>query len=246
MDKKEEFKQEIIQQVMKEAAENGMVLTIREGEAAPIHQLESVSIVGAIDSPSRFIEKRSHLFNKDKSHCMIDRDNKKIMLIINEQKEGGYNYTIQGNLVLSKEFLELGINTEKQYTPTALANILKLKRSIFPNVAEHGIIVHTLRNIKATIQKKVEDLNDQRGNTTNLFVQTVESNMPSEFEVELPLIAGEGKYKFMLSVILEVHNGDIVCKLESIDAQELIDGIVERRIDEEIEKIKDFTTVIER
>ena len=243
---KEEFKKEIIQQVMKEAAENGMVLTIREGAASIIHQPESVRITGAIDSPSRFIEKRNALYDKNKSHCLIDRDNKKIELVINEQKEDGFNYEITGQLVMSKEFVELGINSEKKYSPTQLANILKLKRSIFPKIAEHGIIVHTLRNIKATIQKKIEDLNDQRGNTTNVFVQTVESNMPSEFEIELPLIKGEGRFKFPLSVILEVENGDIVCKLESIEAQELIDQIVEKRIDEEIEKIKEFTTVIEK
>jgi hypothetical protein len=232
--------------VVKTMLENGVVeLTIRNGEALKELRDENVTISGAIDAPSRFIDKRNTEFNKLKSHTFVNRDEKSITTIINENLAYS-RVVVVGKIKISKEFEDLGINSGKQYSPAQLSQKLKFMRSCFPNKIEHAQIVNTLRNIKATINKKMEDLKDERGNASKMFEQTVESNMPDSFEIEIPLIKGEEKIKFNLNVILEATGGsDISATLESIDAQEMIDEITERRIDEEVLKIQDFTTIIE-
>jgi hypothetical protein len=228
-----------------EVKEGIQELVIRQGEAEKIHEKENVKIAGAIDAVSRFIEKRNHNFKNDESFTMVKRDEKTIECRINEQLANGY-YMIKGEIKLSKDYLSLGLNNpEVSYSPVQLSQKLKMMRSFFPNKSEYNMIVSTLRNLKASISKKVEDLNDQRGNTTKLFEQTVESNMPEQFELELALIKGEPNFKFFVSIILEADGSDINCFLESIDANDIIDVISSRRIDEEIEKIKDYTTIIE-
>lgn len=244
MDNKEESKKEITQEVIKMAVEHGIELTIREGDALSVHHPENTKITGAIDAPSRWVESRKGLFDPKKSFTKINRDEKTITMHVDEQAANGW-YNIQGRLLLSKEFAELGINTEKQYSPNQLANVLKLRRSIFEKPTDHAFIISTLRNIKAKINKQMEESDDTRGNIGKHFEQTVESNMPEAFTITLPLIKGEPKVTFQVNVLLHANGGDIVCTLESLDAAEFIDDICERRIDEEIEKIKDFTTVIE-
>ena len=49
-----------------------------------------------------------------------------------------------------------------------------------------------------------------------------------------------------MNVILELDGGSLIkCYLESIDAAELIEEQFKLRVEEEIEKIKDFVTIIE-
>lgn len=244
MDNTENAKKQITKEVIEMALTHGVEVVFREGEALPLHHPESTKITGAIDAPSRFVESRKGLFEPKKSFTKINRDEKTIKMHIDEQAAHGWYY-IEGRLLLSKEFTELGINTNKSYNPVELANVLKLRRSIFENVTDHAGIIYTLRNIKAKINKQIEEGDDTRGNVSKHFEQTVESNMPESFNIKLPLIKGEPKIQFPVNVVLKANGSDIICYLESIEAAEFIDEICEKRIDEEIDKIKDFTTIIE-
>jgi hypothetical protein len=69
--------------------------------------------------------------------------------------------------------------------------------------------------------------------------------MPDSIKLKLPLLEGEDPIEIEVNVILEAHSSDIRCSLESIDASELIETQFTKRVEEEIEKIKGFVTVIE-
>ena len=60
----------------------------------------------------------------------------------------------------------------------------------------------------------------------------------------LPIIEGKEPKSVEVNVVLEVENGDIICCLESMDAAEFIDEIREKAVLEEVEVIKDKTTII--
>lgn len=206
---------------------------------------KDVSISGAIDSPKRWLKSREETFNKLESHALVDYDNRSINLVINETNSNGEYYQINGQIQLSEKFTDLGINSSCQsYSPVELANKLKLLRSIFPQKGDHAIIVNTLRNLKAKINKAMEQTDDRRGNTSNSFEQTVESNMPESFKICIPLIKGANPIEIELSVILEAKSGEIRCFLESVEAAEKIDEISEKLISEEVEAIEELTTVI--
>ncbi len=70
--------------------------------------------------------------------------------------------------------------------------------------------------------------------------------MPDSIKLKLPLLEGEEPIEIEVNVILEANGGSgILCSLESIDAAELIETQFAKRVDQEIEKIKDFVTIIE-
>jgi hypothetical protein len=153
---------------------------------------------------------------------------------------------VKGKISKAKKFLELGINDDnKSYDPKKLANILKLRRNIFPSPADHANIIRELLNIEAKVDADITDGDDRRGNVEKKFKQAVQSNVPQTFAINVPLLEGEEPVSIEVSIILEVKNGsDIICFLESIDAAELIESQFEARVKEEVERIKDFTTII--
>ena len=63
--------------------------------------------------------------------------------------------------------------------------------------------------------------------------------------LKLPLLEGEDPVEFEVNVILEANGSNqIVCYLESIDASEMIEELFAQRVEEEVDKIKEFVTVI--
>lgn len=220
-------------------------ITILEGKAPQQHNPQPVDITGNIDAPSRFIEGKKGEFDEIARHCMVSKTDGTIKLVVNEQSVVN-KYTVTGQIEISKKFKALGINNPQEvYNPIELANKFKLLRSLFKSPMEHAAICTTLRNIKAKINAEIEKLDDRKGNTTDLFKTTVESNMPDAIKLNIPLLEGEPPVEIEVNVILEVGgNNGIICYLESIDAAEIIEQQFEERVNQEIEKIKDWVTVI--
>lgn len=226
---------------------NGITqLVILEGKAPTQHNPEPVNLTGTITAPSLFIEKRKECTNYDKnsSHCKVSKTEGTIELVVNEQSVCN-KFTVKGQIYIGKKFASLGINnSSKSYAPTELAQKLRLLRSIFPSKGEHATIVATLNNLVAKVNRQIEESDDKRGNTSGFFKQTVSSNMPEAITLNIPLIEGEEPVNIEVSVILEAHGNDIICFLESVDGQEQIDAITEKLVLEEVEKIKNDTTII--
>ena len=79
----------------------------------------------------------------------------------------------------------------------------------------------------------------------DLLRTTVESNMPDAIKLNIPLLEGESPVEIDVNVILEVGGSNgIICYLESIDAAEIIEQQFEERVNQEVDKIKDWVTVI--
>lgn len=224
--------------------EQGSIVVLT-GKAPEQYNPNPVTIQGNIDAPSRFIEGRKDEFKDCKRHCMVSKTEGYISLVLNEQSTVN-RYEIVGEIKIGSKFRSLCINQDKSYSPEELANKLKLLRSIFVSNMEHVNICSTLRNLKAKINKEIESLDDRKGNVSSLFKQTVESNMPDAIVLKLPLLEGEEPVSFEVNVVLESDGASqIRCYLESVDAAELIETLFEKRVNEEVEKIKDFVTVIE-
>ena len=220
------------------------VITILEGKAPEQHNPLPVFIEGNITAPAMFIEKRKETYDANKSHCLVSKTEGKIQLFINEQS-ATEKYVITGKIELGKLFKKLGINNfDQSYSPVELSQVFRLMRSIFVSKKEHLNIVTTLRNLEATITRQVEEADDTRGNTAKIIKQTVASNMPEAFTLNIPVIEGQPAVNIEVSVILEAHGNEIKCFIESVDAAELADQLREELVEKEVEKIKDYTTVI--
>lgn len=227
---------------LEQMIESGIVqLTILEGNAKTQHNPEPVSLKGTITAPSIFVEKRD--VEQKTSHCLASITEGKLKLVFNEQDTVN-KFTIEGTIEIGKKFQEIGINTEKSYTPEGLSQKFRMLRSIFLSHTDHLRITSELRNINAKVNQQIEASKDDRANVKVSFAQSVESSMPESFRLKLPLIEGEEPTEIEVNVILNANNGGITCTLESVEAEELIDIAKEKLIKEEVEKIKDKVTVI--
>jgi hypothetical protein len=234
------------QEIVKEMLEKGISeVVIRTGSALELKNPDPIFIKGAIDAPSRFVAKRNHTFEKDKSHALVNRQEKSILLVVNETDVLN-RVKISGAIEISRDFEKLGINSGKQYKPQELSKTLKMLKSYFPNIVEYSKVVQALKNLNAKVSKDMQDLNDERGNTTKSMIQVVESNCPENFTMKLPLFKGNYEnVEIEVEILLEVVSSEIYCYLESVNAQMTMDQISTELIDVEIKKIEEFTTIIE-
>lgn len=237
-----EEKKNLKDRILGEANENIQVVWL-EGQAPKQHNPQPVEIEGVLSSVSEFLRQREDTYDIKKSHCLVSKTRGTMELVINEQSVVN-NYNIKGSIKKGIIFEKLGINTATGYEPNELSAKLRLMRSIFANKSEHMELVSTLRNLKAKVNQDLEQDNDNRGNVSVKFKQVLNSNIPKSFTLCLPLIEGENPINVEVETILEAKGTDIVCYLESVDAQELLDEAISKLIDEEVEKIKEKTAVI--
>lgn len=229
--------------LVKEFKADKTILKLK-GTAPTQHNPEAVEITGTITAPARFLENRTGEFYDKKAHCMASTTDGTLKLVVNEQSVCD-KYTIKGKVEVGKLFKKIGINDlGVSYIPMELARKFRMLKKIFPSVSEHREITTKLKNLVATVNKQVEESNDDRANVSSIFKQTVESNIPESFKLHLPLLEGEEPETIDVAVILEVQGSDIVCFLESVDGQEKIDTQMENLVKEEVAKIEEKVLVI--
>jgi hypothetical protein len=241
MQENENTEATVVKEAMKNGATTVTILTGNAPKQPEIFNPKSIKISGTIDAPSRFAAIRD--FEQKRSHALVSISRGEIIMTVNEQNTDD-THEIKGRVIIGREFAALGINADKEYTSESLAKHLKLKRSLFESHTEHTKLIAALRSIKAKVQQSIEKAKDDKGNETDAFTQTVESNMPESFTMLIPLIEGQSPQRIEVFPVLEADGRDIVCTLESMDAAEGIDQYRAEAVLEEVEKIKDKTTVI--
>ncbi len=230
----------------KALAEGHTTLLLLEGQAPVQHNNKCVKITGNIDAPSRFIRARYKDFENISRHCLVSVEKGKIELVIDPQSSVD-KHEIVGVIKKSHKFTSLGINDSGcNYSPEELHRKLKLMRSYFPDVSSHSAICKELKNLTATINREIEDHDDERGNLSQKFKQTVESNIPKEFIISIPVIEGEPPVDLTMAITLRAGGtSTILCYLESMDAADIIEETFKKRIEEEVEKLQEHTVVID-
>lgn len=191
---------------------------IRFGEALPLKEPKAVSISGTIDTPARWVKKRKDDIVSADAHVLVDRDHMTIML--NTDENSAYSDKIVGTLTLSTEMQEFGINTGEYMSCFDMADRIKQLRTYFETQQEAMKLVTELRNFKAKIDKELEMNDDKRGNQMIFKAQTVESNLPKSFKVNMPIFKGTGKRTFEVEV--EINPNDLSCTLVSPDAHDIV------------------------
>lgn len=233
----EEIKQEIGKQIAEAVAQMGgqagqLDVVIREGAALPLHEPVKVNIVGVLNSPARWLEKRQELQQiTNKCHVTVDREGLKIILQVNENAH--YGTRIEGRLMLTETFKKFHINDGHSFTLKELATLFKMNRSFFESKQIAMELVTLLQNFKGKVNKDLEASTDNRGNKKVDFVQAVESNLPEAFTLHLPIFKGLEAEDVECEVYVDPD--DWSCQLISPDAND----IVERYRDEAFQEVID-------
>lgn len=235
----EEIKQEIGKQIAEAVAQMGgngqLDVVIREGEALPLHEPVKVEIVGVLNSPARWLEKRQELqLITNKCHVTVDREGQRIVLRINENAH--YGTRIEGRLTLTDTFKKFHINDGHSFTLKELATLFKMNRSFFETKQAAMELVALLQNFKGKVNKDLEASTDNRGNKKVDFVQAVESNLPEAFTLHLPIFKGFKTEDVECEVYVDPD--DWSCQLISPTANELIEKYRDKAFDEVLDGIE--------
>lgn len=215
---KENAEQRAIEKLTEMNIEDGKDMVIRFGDALPLKEPKYVSINGTIDAPARWVEKRKNDIVSADAHILVDRDHMTITL--NTDENNFYSDQIVGTLTLSTEMQEFGINTGEYMSCFDMADRIKQLRTYFETQQDAMKLVSELRNFKAKVDKELELSDDKRGNQKILRAQTVESNLPKSFNVNMPIFKGTEKRTFEVEV--EINPNDLSCTLVSPDAHDIV------------------------
>lgn len=230
-----------------EGVSNAEVI-LREGEA--IKELEpkapiKTNLSGTIGVVREYLTKRlqTNQFKQEFSHIIVDRDNIKLSLIINENDE--YNRgQVDGTLQIASKFIEFGINTGKVWTPAELGLFFKMNRAFFPDRSVNMKLVSELMNFSATINNKIERSVKENGDKTDNFAQIVNSNLPSSFTLQLPIFKGEDAEILEVETFAQINGREVSFTLLSPGANQTIEEVRDGVIDTELEEIKEIAPKI--
>lgn len=237
---KENAEQRAIEKLTEMNIEDGKDMVIRFGDALPLKEPKYVSIHGTIDAPARWVEKRKDDIVSADAHILVDRDHMTITL--NTDENNFYSDQIVGTLTLSTEMQEFGINTGEYMSCFDMSDRIKQLRSYFETQQEAMKLVSELRNFKAKIDKELELSDDKRGNQRILKSQFVESNLPKDFKIQLPIF--KGMKKETIQVEVEINPNDLSCTLVSPEAHDIVVQQRDMHMDAVIDRIKDAAPTI--
>lgn len=220
------------------SVENGIKeLIIRKGDAVPVHTGADVKIGSVtIFAIMEFLTK------KDINEAMIldsilqySYDKLKMQLVYGATLR--HQYTINAQILLNPDLEAFEINKGKKYSTFQLADFIKMNRHLFESKSVAMELVSALKNIKASVNRAIEDSKDDRGNRRALIDQVVQSNIPESFNIELPIFKGQPKVVVPVEVVLDE---DLECMLVSPDLKQIIAEESERLIGGEVEKIREL------
>lgn len=212
---------------------NGSII-FREGQALPLHEPEKVQLLGTIDAPARWLEKRADTINQ--KECYVEVNREKMIISLRTDESSYYGTTVYGKLELSPEYNKFGINGGEYITNFEMAELFKMNRAYFENRSVAMKLVTDLQNFKAKVDKEIENSDNKRGDRRILVNQVVQSNLPEAFNLIIPVFKGCEKQTVQVEVY--VNPNDFTCTLVSAQSNELIIETRDTIIDEVLERIR--------
>lgn len=228
---------------------NGEVI-IRTGSAPEINPPVAIKIDGQISAPRIFYESRKDhqdarvstildgpAFSPGNTHVIVNRDKTTITLY-----QGDQNYhqnEVSGQLLVSKEFKDLGINGQNGRRTQELAKLLRKYSYLFTDREAGMKLISDLMNFKGSVNANVQDTKDTRGNRKNAIEVSVTSNIPVNFEISIPLFYGHPAIRIWVEIVLEPNGANLDCFLQSDYVYEYFEKAADEIIDAEIKPFSD-------
>lgn len=215
---------------------------IRHGEAQVIRDPKIVDIIGVLNAPRTFYEKRKSEHAKLACHVLYSRSNREIRLILDERAY--FNTQILGKLNVAPELREYGINGScSTSTSQDLMKFLRMRSMHFADKDKAKEIVNNLAKFKASVQVEIESADNQRGDLIKKFEQKVKSDIPLDFELEMVIFKGMPKKKFKVEIMFAINNATAELWLESPQLNEIMDVMLNKAIDDELKAFKDIVVI---
>lgn len=225
--------------------EKPIEVIVRKGEAPqavnPLPLLEPLKcdLTGTIEAPANWLEKRAGEFDGKKMYAIVDRENLKICLVVNET-DGRNKRTIIGKAELSDVFLGFRINDNEGWKPSKLGQFIRLHRSFFEDKKVAAELVAKLKKFSASVKSKLDKAQDRNGSMQVAYEQEVTSNLPTDFKVSLPIFKGRPKQLIEIEIDHYIQGAECYLQLFSPDALDIIEGTMDNILGAEIDRLRQY------
>ena len=204
-------------------------------------------MVGGIQAPADFADKRNATFDPKYAHVIADYTERTIILVINEADldpefciEGG---TVTGKIEIYPILAELGINEGKEYNNRSLFDSLKFLSRFFDNKEAHKQLLHSLITFNAKVNTKLKDEQDFAGKAALELILEIEHDIPLSFVLEMPIFGNTDRTKFKVDIRVAGRGSSVYFWLESVDLEELAESKTISMFVAELLRLKDYAII---
>lgn len=221
----------------------GNEITIREGQALPAKEPVKIQLSGDISTASNYLKVRIEQNEIDLKKAVIvtDKLNRKITLFLDPAN--AYGGEITGTLDLSDEIKPFSINQSKTFNREELVKLFRFNKIWFSDADKYDTLLKQLMAFQANVNMHTADAKDQRGNRSNAFNKTVNTDLPTDFILTIPIFKGKDAVTFRVELCYDVTEGSVKFWLESVEVHEIIQTEVDSIFAEELTAAKGFVIV---
>jgi hypothetical protein len=228
----------------------GNEIIIREGTALPQVAPKKIEISGDIKTVSTFVNGRKGVsdslaglqyINPGRAVVMVDKKGRSITLNVDPQD--AFGTVVTAKMELNPDLIEFHINDKKTFKQKELVDLIKFSRLAFDDGEKHGMLLNAYRAFNAKAFIDMASDSDNRGNKSSSFNKKVETNLPVDFVLNIPIFKGQERLKFHVEICLEVTDGGCNFWFESVELSELIDIESETILNKELESCSDYVII---
>lgn len=222
--------------------EKPIEVIIRKGDAAkavdPLPEKEPLKcdLSGTIETPANWLEKRAGEFDCNAMYAVVDRENFSIGLVVNET-DARNKRVIIGKAELSDIYEEFRINDTCGWEPQKLGQFIRLHRAFFDDNRVAADLVAKLKKFTANVQAKLEKSQDRNGSMQVAYEQTVNSTLPTEFKLNIPIFKGSEKCLIDVEIDHYIKGTDCYIQLFSPDALDVVENTSESILGKEVNRL---------
>ncbi len=229
---------------------NGNEIIIREGQALPLREPVKINISGDIKSVSSFVAGRKDVsdniagyqfINKGRAIVEVDKQARTIVLKLDPSDPLGGIVTAK--MELNPDLVEFCINAKKTFKQKELVDLLKFSGLAFDNAEKHSMLLRAYQSFNAKAFIDMASDSDNRGNKSSSFNKKVETNLPVDFVLNIPIFKGQDRKRFSIEICLEVTDGGCNFWFESVELKELIEIESELILKAELESCSDYVVI---
>lgn len=221
---------------------SGDKLSIYEGQALELKAPAKIAIKGNIEAVKEFLNKRSAIngtvaqnLDKSKAVIVVDEDGGTLHLMLDPENEDGTEIT--GKLEFTEYLRQFHINGQKTFTREELVKVLRFSKLLFETPDKHESLLKAYQTFDFSASIKASQDSDTRGNKANSLTKKIETNLPADFVLRLPIWKGQPPETFRVEICYDTTDASIRFWFESVELAELID---QRKIEIFSEELKDY------
>ncbi|GAA4328315.1 hypothetical protein [Flaviaesturariibacter amylovorans] len=223
-------------------------IVIREGVALEPKPPRSIRIAGNITAVSDFLSVRRQSGhghqNVDLSKAIVIVNKKDLTIRLELDPEDAYGAEVVARLEVSDELKQFGINTTTTFTREALVKLIRFNKVWFDNDADkHASLLASYMAFNAQASTDMQQASDTRGNRTNNLQKTVNTNVPTEFILNIPVFKGEDPERFRVEICLDVTDGGARFWFESVELHELMQRRTDEIFNAQLEACEGFVVI---